>query len=162
MYLITEYCGVDVSNIQDKYGVFPEFLVKYIMYQVFLAVAFFHSNKIVHTDIKRENISFFYRDEKKDKKEIDDFLQKFFEDKEITEELINSGGLERFEVFLFLALPKSKILTSKFDSSFATAKEDSLKFSKPPELINSSVISLSSKNFWRKSSISFLSFFSSR
>ena len=94
MYLITEYCGVDVSNIQDKYGVFPEFLVKYIMYQVFLAVAFFHSNKIVHTDIKRENISFFYRDEKKDKKEIDDFLQKFFEDKEITEELINSGGLE--------------------------------------------------------------------
>jgi len=94
MYLITEYCGVDVSNIQDKYGVFPEFLVKYIMYQVFMAVTFFHSNKIVHTDIKRENISFFYRDEKKDKKEIDDFLQKFFEDKEITEELINSGGLE--------------------------------------------------------------------
>ena len=64
------------------------------MYQVFMAVTFFHSNKIVHTDIKRENISFFYRDEKKDKKEIDDFLQKFFEDKEITEELINSGGLE--------------------------------------------------------------------
>ena len=94
MYLITEFCGGDVSNIQDKYGVFPEFLVKYIMYQVFMAITFFHSNKIVHTDIKRENISFFYRDEKKEKKYIDDFLEKFFTDKEITEELINSSGLE--------------------------------------------------------------------
>ena len=94
MYLITEFCGGDVSNIQDKYGVFPEFLVKYIMYQVFMAITFFHSNKIVHTDIKRENISFFYRDEKKEKKYIDNFLEKFFTDKEITEELINSSGLE--------------------------------------------------------------------
>jgi calcium-dependent protein kinase len=59
-----------------------------------MAITFFHSNKIVHTDIKRENISFFYRDEKKEKKYIDDFLEKFFTDKEITEELINSSGLE--------------------------------------------------------------------
>ena len=94
MYLITEFCGGDAANIQDKYGVLPEFLVKYIMYQVFMAVAFFHANKIVHTDIKRENIAFFYRDEKKDKKEVEDFLQKFFEDKEITEELCDASGLE--------------------------------------------------------------------
>jgi len=94
MYLITEFCGGDAANIQDKYGVLPEFLVKYIMYQVFMAVAFFHANKIVHTDIKRENIAFFYRDEKKDKKEVEDFLKKFFEDKEITEELSDASGLE--------------------------------------------------------------------
>ena len=94
MYLITEFCGGDAANIQDKYGVLPEFLVKYIMYQVFMAVAFFHANKIVHTDIKRENIAFFYRDEKKDKKEVEDFLKKFFEDKEITEELCDASGLE--------------------------------------------------------------------
>ena len=94
MYLITEFCGGDAANIQDKYGVLPEFLVKYIMYQVFMAVAFFHANKIVHTDIKRENIAFFYRDEKKDKKEVEDFLKKFFEDKEITEELTDASGLE--------------------------------------------------------------------
>ena len=59
MYLITEFCGGDTASIQDKYGVFPEFLVKYIMYQLFMAVSFFHSYKIVHTDIKRENVSFF-------------------------------------------------------------------------------------------------------
>ena len=94
MYLITEFCGGDAANIQDKYGVLPEFLVKYIMYQVFMAVAFFHANKIVHTDIKRENIAFFYRDEIKDKKEVEDFLKKFFEDKEITEELCDASGLE--------------------------------------------------------------------
>ena len=94
MYLITEFCGGDAANIQDKYGILPEFLVKYIMYQVFMAVAFFHANKIVHTDIKRENIAFFYRDEKKDKKEVEDFLKKFFEDKEITEELTDASGLE--------------------------------------------------------------------
>ena len=94
MYLITEFCGGDAANIQDKYGVLPEFLVKYIMYQVFMAVAFFHANKIVHTDIKRENIAFFYRDEKKDKKDVEDFLKKFFEDKEITEELCDASGLE--------------------------------------------------------------------
>ena len=94
MYLITEFCGGDTANIQDKYGVFPEFLVKYILYQVFMAVAFFHSNKIVHTDIKRENISFFYHDEKKEKKFVDDFIKKFFEDKEITEELMEVGGME--------------------------------------------------------------------
>ena len=94
MYLITEFCGGDAANIQDKYGVLPEFLVKYIMYQVFMAVAFFHANKIVHTDIKRENIAFFYREEKKDKKDVEDFLKKFFEDKEITEELCDASGLE--------------------------------------------------------------------
>ena len=94
MYLITEFCGGDAANIQDKYGVLPEFLVKYIMYQVFMAVAFFHANKIVHTDIKRENIAFFYRDEKKDKKEVDDFLKKLFEDKDIIEELTDASGLD--------------------------------------------------------------------
>ena len=40
------------------------------------------------------NIAFFYRDEKKDKKEVEDFLKKFFEDKEITEELCDASGLE--------------------------------------------------------------------
>ena len=93
MYLITEFCGGDTAKVQDTFGEFPEFLVKYIMYQVFMAVAFFHANKIVHTDIKRENISFFI-DDKKNKEQIHDFLKKFFEDKEVTEELMDAGGLE--------------------------------------------------------------------
>ena len=94
MYLITEFCGGDTGKVQDTYGVFPEFLVKYVMYQVFLAVAFFHSNKIVHTDIKRENVSFFYRDNKKKPEYAENFLKNFFEDKEITDELMEAGGME--------------------------------------------------------------------
>ena len=94
MYLITEFCGGDTGKVQDTYGVFPEFLVKYIMYQVFLAVAFFHSNKIVHTDIKRENVSFFYRDNKKEPEYTENFLKNFFDDKEITDELMEAGGME--------------------------------------------------------------------
>ena len=94
MYLITEFCGGDAGNLQDKYGVLPEFLVKYIMYQVFLAVAFFHANKIVHTDIKRENVSFFYKDNSKDQNYVDNFLRNLFQDKEVTEELMEAGGME--------------------------------------------------------------------
>ena len=94
MYLITEFCGGDTGNLQDTYGVLPEFLVKYIMYQVFLAVAFFHSNKIVHTDIKRENVSFFYKNKNKDPSYVDKFLKNLFEDKEVTEELMDASGME--------------------------------------------------------------------
>ena len=94
MYLISEFCGGDIGNINNIYGIFPEFLVKYIMFQVFMAVSFFHANKIVHTDIKRENIAFFYRDEKKDKKYVDNFFKKIFEEKDINEELISAGGIE--------------------------------------------------------------------
>ena len=81
MYLITEFCGGDAGNVQDKYGVLPEFLVKYIMYQVFMAVAFFHANKVVHSDIKRENVAFFHGDEKKDQEQINKFLKNFFDEK---------------------------------------------------------------------------------
>ena len=125
MYLITEFCGGDTANIQDTYGMFPEFLVKYVMYQVFMAIAFFHANKIVHTDIKRENIAFFYRDEKEDKKNIEDFLKKFFEDKEITDELTDAGGLENLSE---AALEVAKKL-SNFDVKildFGSAKKRNL------------------------------------
>ena len=48
IYLINEFCGGgDVANINDKYGLFPEFFLKYIMFQVFLAITFLHSNKVV-------------------------------------------------------------------------------------------------------------------
>ena len=94
MYLIAEFCGGDTGNINNIYGRFPEFLLKFIMYQVFIAVSFFHANKIVHTDIKRENVAFFYRDENKDKKYIDNFLKQIFNEKEINEELISAGDLE--------------------------------------------------------------------
>ena len=48
------------------------------MFQVFLAISFLYSNKVAHTDIKRENITFVCNDENKDKKEIEKFFFKNF------------------------------------------------------------------------------------
>jgi calcium-dependent protein kinase len=95
IYIISELCGEgDVAGMNDKYGNFPQFLLKFVMFQVFLAISFLHSNKVVHADIKRENIAFVYTDEKKDKKEIDKFLKEFFNNKEIQYELAGAPGLE--------------------------------------------------------------------
>jgi len=67
--LVNEFCGGgDVAGMNDKYGLFPEFFLKYVMFQVFLAISFLHSNKVVHGDIKRENIAFVYQGKKKRKK----------------------------------------------------------------------------------------------
>ena len=95
MYLINEFCGGgDIAGLMDKYGVFPEFLVKYVMFQVFLAISFLHSNKVVHGDIKRENIAYVYTNNNKEKSEIEKFFEKFFNDKEIQYELAEASGLE--------------------------------------------------------------------
>ena len=95
IYLINEFCGGgDIAGLMDKYGVFPEFLLKYVMFQVFLAISFLHSNKVVHGDIKRENIAYVYTNDNKEKNEIEKFFEKFFNDKEIQYELAEASGLE--------------------------------------------------------------------
>ena len=95
IYLINEFCGGgDIADLNDKFGIFPEFLLKYVMFQVFLAISFLHSNKVVHADIKRENIAFIHVDENKDKKDILKFFKEFFNDKEIQYELDEASGLE--------------------------------------------------------------------
>ena len=95
IYLINEFCGGgDVANLHDTYGVFPEFLLKFIMSQVFLAISFLHSNKVVHGDIKRENIAFVYDGKYKTKEEFDKFFQKIFNDKDIQNEINESSSTE--------------------------------------------------------------------
>ena len=95
MYIINEYCsGGDIADLMDKFGIFPEFLVKYLMFQIFLAISFLHSNKVLHGDIKRENIGYVCIDNKKNKNDNDIFFNKFFNDKEIQYELIEASGVE--------------------------------------------------------------------
>ena len=95
IYLITEFCGGgDIAGLNDKFGIFPEFLLKYVMFQVFLAISFLHSNKVVHADIKRENIAYVFADGNKDKKEIEKFFKNFFNDKEMQYELAEASGIE--------------------------------------------------------------------
>ena len=95
IYLINEYCGEgDVANLHDNYGVFPEFLLKFIMSQVFLAISFLHSSKVVHGDIKRENIAFVYYGKKKTKEEFHTFFEKIFKDKDIQMEINHAPGMD--------------------------------------------------------------------
>ena len=95
IYLINEFCGGgDIAHIHDKFGLFPEFFLKYIMFQVFLAITFLHSNKVVHGDIKRENIAFVYEGKNKEKEEYDELFNRIFKDKEIQYELSYSPGTD--------------------------------------------------------------------
>ena len=77
-YLIEEFCDEgDLETALDNKKIYCEFLVKFIMYQVFLAVNYLHSNNMVHQDIKKKNISIIKLGvEKEDNKENQQFKEK--------------------------------------------------------------------------------------
>ena len=80
-----------MAKLNDEYEVLPEFLLKFIMWQVFLAISFLHANKAIHRHIKMENIAFVYKGNYKTKKEFDKFFNKIFKDKDIQNELNNAS-----------------------------------------------------------------------
>ena len=56
-YLINEYCTEgDLGKKLNLLGSFPECIVKVLMIQIFNAVLYLHSRRIIHGDIKLENI----------------------------------------------------------------------------------------------------------
>ena len=77
-YLIEEFCDEgDLETALDNKKIYCEFLVKFIMYQVFLAVNYLHSNNIVHQDIKKRNISIIKLEvEKEDDKDKEKFKER--------------------------------------------------------------------------------------
>ena len=68
-YLVTEYCnGGGLSDCLEKYQeehntAFPEELVQYLMKQIVSALRYLHSKRILHRDIKLDNILVNYESE---------------------------------------------------------------------------------------------------
>jgi len=68
-YLVTEYCnGGGLSDCLEKYqeehnAAFPEELVQYLMKQIVSALRYLHSKRILHRDIKLDNILVHYESE---------------------------------------------------------------------------------------------------
>jgi serine/threonine protein kinase len=68
-YLVTEYCnGGGLSDCLEKYqeehnAAFPEELVQYLMKQIVSALRYLHRKRILHRDIKLDNILVHYESE---------------------------------------------------------------------------------------------------
>ena len=105
-YLVEELCDSDLKKLMDEKTIFCEFIVKYIMYQVFLAINYLHINKIVHGDIKRSNISItsltnrnYYEASRNNKsptrpEKKEYLLKEINDDKEICNELNNAKSID--------------------------------------------------------------------
>ena len=93
LYLVFEFCDSgDLSKKHDDYGDLDEFTLKFIMYQLFIAVNFLHINKIVHGDIKRENVTFLNTKENQENKE--DIFEILSHEKKLTNELNKTLNIE--------------------------------------------------------------------
>ena len=64
IYIITEYCnGGNLIEILDKYKKLSEEIVQYLMKQAIEAMKYLHNKKIMHRDLKLNNILINYDDE---------------------------------------------------------------------------------------------------
>ena len=57
-YLINEYCSEgELCKFLIEFKKFPEVIVRKLMFQIFYAVGYLHSNGIIHGDLKLENLT---------------------------------------------------------------------------------------------------------
>ena len=57
VYIVSEYCDEgDLLGKMEKLGSLNEIVVKQLMFQILNAIAYLHSNRIFHGDIKLENV----------------------------------------------------------------------------------------------------------
>jgi calcium-dependent protein kinase len=83
-YLINEFCSEgDLSEKLQKVGRFEEKLVKLLMFQIFSAVWYLHSNNVIHGDLKLENVMIdnlnFHESKKKNDNNNNNNLKNSFE-----------------------------------------------------------------------------------
>ena len=125
-YLAYEFCnGGDLKRYLKYFKKFDENMVQYIMRQVIRGIYHLHKRKIIHHDIKPENILIeLFPDDKKDKKDKEDKEhkedKKDKEDKEHKEEIIK-------KVMMVTDIKNKKVYKDKSIMSDEELKEILLK-----------------------------------
>ena len=81
VYIVSEYCDEgDLLGKMEKLHSLNEIVVKFLMGQIFNAIAYLHSNRVFHGDIKLENVMLYKTSNKKcskfDFSRINDDLKK--------------------------------------------------------------------------------------
>ena len=101
-YLINDLCdGLCLDKIIDNQIKLCEFIVKYIMYYIFLALKFLHKYDIIHGDIKITNIGFMLKEKYRSNNNNDikiisikDLIYEIGNDIKLQEELLNYKNYE--------------------------------------------------------------------
>ena len=102
-YLINEFCTEgDLSDKLYKLKVFPEFVVKILMIQIFNAVKYLNEKNIIHGDLKLENImidSYLDNGDRIPVKNNNNFITSLLEDEKEIEEYLRKSALKRSSTF---------------------------------------------------------------
>ena len=102
-YLINEFCSDgDLSEKLSKLRIFPEFIVKILMIQVFNAVMYLNENCVIHGDLKLENImidSFLNANEITNRENKSNFIQSLLEDEKEINEYLRQSELKRSSTY---------------------------------------------------------------
>ena len=114
-YLINEFCtDGDLSEKLSKLRMFPEFIVKILMIQVFNAVMYLNKNCVIHGDLKLENImidSFLKKDEINNTRGNKiNFIQSLLEDEKEINEYLKQSELKRSSTYHNFLNKKSNFL----------------------------------------------------
>ena len=89
-YMVSEFCDQgDLLGKLQKLGYMNEIVVKFLMEQIFNAIAYLHSKGVFHGDIKLENIML-YSTTQKPKQTFTRINKKIAEDKTLQKEIENS------------------------------------------------------------------------
>ena len=127
-YLINEFCTEgDLSDKLYKLKVFPEFVVKILMIQIFNAVKYLNEKNIIHGDLKLENImidSYLDNGDRIPVKNNNNFIASLLEDEKDIKEYLRQKALKRSSTYHNTRKKKLKNKNNKNNFNDLNENED--------------------------------------